>query len=270
MRVPVLSPPGKSARTQPSTSHQPQRPMPSNVPSEAAYHLDPYRKEIEVWVDEEGVDYQHGPFLVFSETICHPHGGGQKGDRGLLHLGPELADKLGCAEQLPILDTRKGERSVLHLLARKLDEEAAAEHLVGTQRLRFSLDWEFRHRQMRLHSTAHLLHCFVERVLDAPVPYPSTSDLQPEFGLNRYDTKQLLDDQQAQEVIRRLNAFTAEGHEISTYPDAEREGFRYWQCGDWVIPCGGTHPENTREIGKVETSLSMKRGRTSLKFWLET
>lgn len=242
--------------------------MPSHIPSEAAYHRDPYRREIEVWVDDMGVDDRHGPFLLFSETICHPHGGGQKGDRGLLQLGDEVAAALGCAAELAIVDTRKDGRGNLHILGAALDEEAAREHLIGARRFRFSLDWAFRHRQMRLHGAAHLLHCFVERVLGRPVAYPKTSDLQPDHGLNRYEERGLLSEAQAVAVAGQMNVFTAEGHQVGTFPDAEQEGFRYWRCAEWTIPCGGTHVKNTSEIGDVAVALSLKRGRTSLTFTL--
>lgn len=235
----------------------------------ATYHEDPYRREIELWVDALGVDERFGPYLLFSETVCHPHGGGQKGDRGTLHLDDAAAGALGCPRELPIVDTRRDGRGNLHVLGAELDEELAREHLVGARQFRFALDWDFRYRQMRLHSAAHLLHCFVERVLGDAVPFPDTSDLQPEFGLNRYEAKELLSEEQAREVERQLNAFSAEGHAISTTADPEQEGFRYWHCEEWTIPCGGTHLRNASEIGAVRVSLSLKRGRTSLIFSLE-
>jgi len=69
-------------------------------------------------------------------------------------------------------------------------------------------------------------------------------------------------------VAGQMNVFTAAGHEIGTFPDAEKEGFRYWRCEEWTIPCGGTHLKNTSEIGEVAVALSLKRGRTGLTFTL--
>ena len=236
------------------------------LPEEPEYHRDPYRTELNVWVDALGTDERFGPYLILSETICHPHGGGQKGDRARLVLDGETAQILGAGEALVLTDTRPDKRGTLHILAEPLDEERAHEALVGAREFRLALDWAFRHRQMRLHSLAHLLHCFVEQVLEREVPHPDTSDLQPEFGLNRYESKGLLDEAQAGEVTRRLNAFTAEGHPIETFPDEQRRGFRYWHCGEWTIPCGGTHLKNTAEMGTAQVKLSLKRGRTSLTF----
>lgn len=259
-------------------------------PTEAAYHRDPYRTEAEVWVDALGVDERFGQYLVLSESLCHPHGGGQKGDRARLVLDEETAralalppeaDRIAAPEAdriaapgpdgagspaLQLVDTRRTERGTLHILAGALEEEQAREVLVGAKEFRLVLDWDFRYRQMRLHSLAHLLHCFIERILGRAVPFPETSDIQPEHGLNRYEVKELLNEEQAAEVVRQLNAFTAEGHPIETYPDEHKEGFRHWRCGEWTIPCGGTHPKATAEIGTAQAKLSLKRGRTSLIF----
>jgi Ser-tRNA(Ala) deacylase AlaX len=235
---------------------------------EAAYHRDPYRSEMDVWVDALGTDERFGQYLILSDTICHPHGGGQKGDRARLLLDAETAGVLGSGEALPLLDTRRDKRGTLHILGTPLAEDKAHEALVGAREFRLSLDWDFRYRQMRLHSLAHLLHCFVERVLEREVPYPETSDLQPDFGLNRYEIRELLSEAQVEAAVWQLNAFTAEGHPIRTFPDAEKEGYRYWQCGEWTIPCGGTHLRDTEEIGNARAALSLKRGRTSLTFSL--
>ena len=242
--------------------------LPETTP---AFYGDFYRREMEVWVDAVVDHEKHGACLVLSETLCHPHGGGQKGDRAQLALTEEEAAALGVTGALAIVDTRREGGTILHRVEGGVFEgtshgAAAREVLVGSRLFPLQLNWDFRHTQMRLHSAAHLLHCFIEGELGGPQDFPGTSDLQPDFGLNRYDRKDFLAEGQFRSVLEKLNAFTAEGHDITTYPDEEREGFRYWKCEEWVIPCGGTHPANTREIGEVEGSLSLKRGRTGMTF----
>lgn len=250
----------------------------SPLATEPRFYEDVYRTELDVWVDAIEADARFGSCLVLGETLCHPHGGGQKGDRATLLLPAEDAAALGLAggeaapaegdAALSIVDTRRVEGRILHVLGTPLDPAAAEGVLVGSHPYRLRLDWGFRWQQMRLHSAAHLLHCFVERVLGHTVRFPETSDLQPDYGLNRYEQKELLTPMQLEEVLRQLNAFNAEGHAIRTDPDPERAGFRHWRCEGWEIPCGGTHPANTREIGPVQAELSLKRGRTSLIFRL--
>ena len=234
------------------------------------FYEDCYRTELEVWVDAFTLSERFGPCLVLSETLCHPHGGGQKGDRAVLTLEGDVAKTLGIGE-VSIVDTRRDGERILHLLDGAAPTASLEEALVGTQPFLLHLEWNFRYHQMRLHSAAHLLHCFVEKVVresggGPPLEFPETSDLQPDFGLNRYARKELLDAAQMERVVAEMNAFAAEGHAIATRPDPQTEGFRYWECAEWVIPCGGTHPRDTSEIGPVEATLSLKRGKTGMTF----
>ena len=236
--------------------------------TEALFYADPYLREADAQVCAVVTDERHGPGLVLDRTVCHPHGGGQKGDRATLVLPSEVATALGLPTRLPLVDTRKGaDGAIVHIPGLPLPEGATAA-LPAAGACRLELDWAFRWRQMRLHSAAHLLHCFVGQVLGTDVAFPETSDLQPDFGLNRYERKDLLDQAQLTAVLSQVNAFTAAGQPITTWPDAERPGFRHWRCGDWVIPCGGTHPADAVEIGPLTADLGLKRGRTSLTFRL--
>ena len=241
--------------------------MDNSHAQEPLFYLEPTCRETEVMVVRIVEDEQFGAGLVFDDTVCHPHGGGQKGDRATLILPPGVAAGAGLPEELVIRDTRRIGPNIVHIPEVPLTEQAM-DVLLDWDELVLRLDWDFRSRQMRLHSTAHLLHCFVEQEVDRTLPYPETSDIQPDYGLNRYGEKDLFSEVQAQAAVTKLNQFLQEGHAISTYPDMEKQGFRYWQCEDWIIPCGGTHPQDTKEIGSVEAEYSSRKGRTSLRFTL--
>src|SRR5918992_3217685 len=85
----------------------------------------------------------NGDAVELNRTVFYPLGGGQAGDTG--RLGPWR-----------VLDTRKGSGgdSVLHIL------EPGAAPAPGT-RLEIQIDWERRHRLMRLHTALHLLGAVV-------------------------------------------------------------------------------------------------------------
>jgi alanyl-tRNA synthetase/misacylated tRNA(Ala) deacylase len=234
-----------------------------------AYHRDPFQRELGAWVDAAGTDERWGPYLILSDTICHPHGGGQKGDRATLRLTPAEASAGKCVEQLPVVDTRRDGERILHILPPEVDIAGLDEALTGEREVTLALDWDFRLRQMRLHSAAHLLHCFVARTVGDDLPDPDVSDLQPGFGLNRYERPEVLTPAQMSQVTEALNAFIAEDHPIRTTADEARPGFRYWHCEEWRIPCGGTHLAATGQIGTVDVTLSLKRGRTSMTFRLD-
>jgi Ser-tRNA(Ala) deacylase AlaX len=56
---------------------------------------------------------------------------------------------------------------------------------------------------------------------------------------------------------------------IGTYPDKTKEGYRYWKYQDSIIPCVGTHVDNTKEIGKINYDYSFKKGHQTIKIILE-
>src|SRR5256885_16647269 len=111
--------------------------------AELLFREDPYLKACDATVVAV-----HGDAIELDRTVFYPLGGGQAGDTG--KIGPRR-----------VLDTRKGPAggdSVLHIL------EPGANATAGTK-LELQLDWERRHRLMRLHTALHLLGA----VVNAPV-----------------------------------------------------------------------------------------------------
>src|SRR5947207_15170230 len=86
----------------------------------------------------------HGDAVELDRTVFYPLGGGQAGDTG----------RIG---HWRVIDTRKGPLpdQVLHVLEPGSNPTAGA-------KLEAQLDWERRHRLMRLHSALHLLGAVVK------------------------------------------------------------------------------------------------------------
>jgi alanyl-tRNA synthetase/misacylated tRNA(Ala) deacylase len=232
--------------------------------SEPAFHDDAYARTASATVAFVAADPKGRPALVLDRTIFHPQGGGQKGDRGRIAFPYEI-DGLGAAAE--IVDTTKKGGDIFHVLG---DAEAGAALMAHcpVEGCTLALDWDFRHRQMRLHSASHLLHCFIERTLGRSLPPPSLSDQSADAGVNRYDIADLIGDDAFRQAAAALNAFLAEGAAITTYPDADKPGYRWWACEEWRIPCGGTHVADAKEVGVVVATVSRKKGRTTTSFTL--
>jgi alanyl-tRNA synthetase len=228
--------------------------------SEMCFYDDVYARELDATVLEYGVDDKFGPFLVLDRTIFHPHGGGQKGDRGRLSFSeqPFVVD---------IVDTR-GEKGsgIKHILAHPFGE--GVESQLSGARVSLGIDWRFRFTQMRLHSTSHLIHIFMERHRGVVLPPPRISDILEDYGLNVYESILDFKPEEMPGIVANLNDFLADGHQIVTFPDPDKPTHRYWQCDHVTIPCGGTHPHNTIEIGPIAANLSVKKGKTKVMFRL--
>src|SRR6201981_299300 len=204
-------------------------------------------------VDERGIR--------LDRTVFYPTGGGQPGDTGVLRLAS------GAEGQ--IIATVKGEGldEVVHVPA-----PGAALPEPGAQ-VTAEIDWERRHRLMRIHSCLHLL-CAV-------VPGAVTGG-QVSDGRGRLDFDVPGSSLDKEAIETRLNALIAEGHpggprwitdeELAAKPELVRTmsvkppsgmgRVRLMEiAGVDLQPCGGTHVRNTAEIGPVAVTKIENKGK---------
>ena len=223
------------------------------------YHNEPYLKEVKTKIsgafEEEGISS-----IQLEENIFHPHGGGQKGDRGIVIMD---------GRELQVCDTQKDKYSdsggVLLVLKEPL---TGAEQLAGKEVV-CKLDWEFRYRQMRLHSAAHLHHCMMEKEHGSSIPHPKTSDIQDGFAFNRY-AEAIITPQLVEAANAEFRKAVEIGAPVIRYPDPEKVGFWWWECLGYKIPCGGTHVADLREIGSLDISFSTKKGNATINIKIMT
>jgi misacylated tRNA(Ala) deacylase len=201
-----------------------------------------------------------GPRVATDRTVFYPTGGGQPGDTG------EIRWPGGHAA---IVDTVKGEApdTVVHVLA-----EGAEPPPPGTA-VELVLDWDRRHRHMRMHTALHLM-CAV-------VPGAVTGG---QIGAERsrldFDVPSGALDRDAIEA--GINALVAADHpvvagsitdaDLAAKPDLVRTmsvrpptgsgTVRTIRIGDVDYqPCGGTHVRSTAEIGGVEVLKIENKGK---------
>jgi misacylated tRNA(Ala) deacylase len=204
-------------------------------------------------VDERGVR--------LDRTVFYPLGGGQLGDTGVLRL----AD----GSTVAIADTLKGATpdDVIHVLA-----AGAAAPALGAA-VTAEIDWERRHRLMRMHSCLHLLCA----VIPGHVTGGQVSDGKGRLDFNLPDAKLDKDHIEAE-----LNRLIAEDHavhsrwitddELTAHPELVRTmsvkppmglgRVRLLEIdGVDLQPCGGTHITHTGEIGSVEVVKIESKGK---------
>jgi misacylated tRNA(Ala) deacylase len=194
-------------------------------------------------------------------TVFYPTGGGQPGDTGAL--------RLGSGARIAIIDTVKGEapNEVIHVPAPGADlPETGAE-------VTAEIDWERRHRLMRMHTCLHLL-CAV-------VPGAVTGG-QVSDGRGRLDFDVPGANLDRGAIAAGLNELIAAGHvvaprwigddELAARPELVRTmsvkpltgagRVRLIEiAGVDLQPCGGTHIRNTAEIGPVAIAKIESKGR---------
>lgn len=239
--------------------------MKVRIPTELSFYGDTSKLSMDAFIDDICIHEKFGPYVILSKTLFYPQGGGQKGDIGHIEIDSDIASKCNLPTTIKVTGTKKDAGFVLHLIDTDYDQQKCDEHLVGNK-ISMSIDWDFRLKQMRLHSIAHLIHFFTEKVHGKELPYPISSDLQDGFGINRYAKPDLVPNESSEEIKKMLFDFNNEEHEITTFPHKEKDGFRYWQCSDYVVPCGGAHLTNTSQIDDFSVIVSTKKGKTSVRF----
>jgi misacylated tRNA(Ala) deacylase len=212
---------------------------------------------------EASVIAVHGDAIELDRTVFYPLGGGQAGDTG----------KIGAWR---VLDTRKGPLpdQVLHIL------EPGASAPAGSK-VELQLDWERRHRLMRLHTALHLLGAVVK----APVTGGRINDDKAHLDFD-IEMERLVKDA----IEAQLNELVSAG--VATRPtwitdtelDARPELVKTMSVapprgegrvrlleipGIDLQACGGTHVANIAEIGSLKVIRIRSEGKRNKRVTLE-
>jgi misacylated tRNA(Ala) deacylase len=202
-----------------------------------------------------------GRGITFDRTVFYPVGGGQPGDTGVL--------RLSSGQSVMIVDTVKGEApdKVIHVPAPGSALPEPGAELVA------EIDWNRRHRLMRMHTCLHLL-CSV-------VPGAVTGG-QVSDGRGRLDFDVPGSSLDKEAIAHRLNTLITEGHpvgprwitdeELAAQPELVRTmsvkppsgtgRVRLMEIGGVDLqPCGGTHVRNTAEIGPITVTKIENKGK---------
>lgn len=210
---------------------------------------DPYRREARARVrslTEEGG-------IVLDQSLFYPTGGGQPGDSGWIDWD---------GKRMPIATTVKGPGEDIVLVPSEpmaLPPEGA--HVVQ------SLDWDRRHRHMRVHTALHLLSAVLpygvtggqitasHGRLDFDMPDVPVDPTTIEMALN----DQIARDWRVSDGMITSAELDASPHLIKTMavkPPRGRGDIRLVKIGEDgdlvdLQPCGGIHVARTGEIGAL-------------------
>ena len=229
--------------------------------TDALFREDAYLKSCDAVVtavDERGIR--------LDRTVFYPTGGGQPGDVGRLRM----AD----GSVIEIRDTVKGTQpgEIVHVPA-----EGAPALTVGTS-VTAELDWERRHRLMRMHTCLHLL----SSIVSGEVTGGQVSDGKGRLDFNLPDGSPDKD-----KITEELNRLITEDHptgtrwitddEMAARPELVRTMSVKPPMGQGRVrlleidgvdlqPCGGTHVAGTGEIGAVECVKIENKGKMNRRF----
>jgi misacylated tRNA(Ala) deacylase len=196
-----------------------------------------------VAVSERGIE--------LDRTLFYPLGGGQAGDSG------SLTRQNG--ERIAISDTRKGEAPgrIVHLVS------GGVPPLKPGETVTLALDWERRHRLMRLHTALHLMSCVVVAPVTGGNIVPDKARLDFDIELSQLSAEHI--ERATNELIARAlptetiwisdQELDAQPELVKTMSVAPPRGAGQVRLlkipGIDLQPCGGTHVANIGEIGGI-------------------
>ncbi|WP_298975541.1 alanyl-tRNA editing protein [uncultured Roseobacter sp.] len=208
--------------------------------------------------------------IVLDRTVFYPAGGGQPGDSGILTWQDHA---------LTVATTVKGPADTIVLVP----ADAEVLPAIG-QEIAQRLDWDRRHRHMRVHTALHLL--------SVAIPFGVTGGaISAQHGRLDFNMADPLDDKDA--VEKTLNDMVATDArvceswiteaELDAQPDLVKTmsvqpprgagRIRLIRIGDEATPldlqpCGGTHVARLGEIGAVRLGKTEKKGRMNRRVYL--
>lgn len=208
--------------------------------------------------------------VVLDQSLFYPTGGGQPGDSGWLHWDNT---------QLPIATSVKAQGDSIALVP----SEAAGLPPIGAK-VTQKLDWDRRHKHMRVHTALHLL--------SVVVPFGVTGgQISATHGRLDFDMPDAPEDRD--EIEQALNGYVSmdapvsegwiSGAELDANPQLVKtmavkppKGagdvrlVRIGEENNWIDlqPCGGTHVARTGEIGALRLGKIEKKGRMNRRVYV--
>jgi misacylated tRNA(Ala) deacylase len=203
-------------------------------------------------------------FVVFEQTIFYPGGGGQPCDRGIIKQGDEIYE---------VLNVKKIDGKIIHEIDRQLYDTK--------QTVIMQIDWSWRFQNMRYHTLLHVIAGYLYEHYSA---LATSSQIEKEQArLEMVFSPEEIENipfEQLEQVIKKL---LAEPHKVYTKTISRREAEQKESTIKTVInllpatlneirivrindideqACGGTHVNNTAEIGEFSITKIQNKGAT--------
>ncbi len=207
--------------------------------------------------------------IRLDRTLFYATSGGQPGDTGTLKV---------ANENFKVVTTRKGDGpdDILHVL-----EDGAPLPAIGAE-VSGEINWETRHKYMRMHTSMHLMCSLIEGYATGGQIGAEKSRVDFDVPAGTYDKETLTE--QINELIKadypvisgwiseeELEANPQLIRTMSVKPPSGAGKVRTIRIGteekriDYQ-PCGGTHVKSTGEIGPIRISKIENKGKQNRRF----
>jgi alanyl-tRNA synthetase len=197
--------------------------------------------------------------IITDRTVAFAEGGGQIGD-----IGQIIKDNI----KIPFFDTIKGIGTPLVIqdfpliqintpIIHKISPNDADKFLIG-DKVAIEIDILHRIKTTIHHSAIHLALMAAKKYRPDITEYIKGCSITTDSARLDFASQDRFSDIDMEninvEVMRMIDA----NMPIETFKHNGIEDAWDWKCGDFVIPCGGTHADKTSQIGKVTVKRKTK------------
>ncbi|NSW53857.1 MAG: alanyl-tRNA editing protein [Anaerolineae bacterium] len=231
------------------------------------YQTDSYLKQFSAMIT--AVD-ANAHAVVLDQTAFYPGGGGQPCDFGALHCNSTM---------LPVVKVKKSGADILHFLSPENSLPAVGSAVQG------ELDWERRYQLMRTHTAMHILCGVVWRDYGASV---TGGDMDPLQGRMDFEFEHF-SGELAGTIEAAINAEVTAARDLRVkilprdeafaIPDLIRTKINLLPPGIPEVRTveiigldlqadGGTHVQNTREVGYIRVVDYKSKGRINKRIYV--
>jgi len=207
-----------------------------------------------------------GDFVILDCSIFFPTGGGAPCDTGKIACGEKSAD---------VVEVSKKDGRIFHKLSSPMFSVGGSVHC--------PLDWESRHRIMRMHTCSHVLGAIMyEKGCQVTGNQLGTTQTRFDFDCPTGSEKAMFED-----AVAQLNKALSQTVEVKTYPLPREEAFKIpgvVKLADKLPPsvsvlrivevvgmdiqaCGGMHVRNLSEIGQAKIEKIENKGATKKRLY---
>ncbi len=236
--------------------------------TELLYQIDSYLNKFEATV--EGID-EENQGVILNRTAFYPGGGGQPPDQGVLVAG---------GKRLPVTRARRIGPAIVHILDPGAPLPALGDRVEG------EIDWDLRYRLMRTHTAMHILCGVIFRDYGASVTGgnmdPLNGRMDFEFETMQKELVHEIEEAINREVsnarpvsvdiLSRAEAFKIPDlirTKINLLPEGIEEVRVVEIAGLDLQADGGTHVNNTSEVGRIRVTDYKSKGKINKRIYVE-
>ena len=229
------------------------------------YMEDNYLREFKATVKS----VNEGRFIILDNTAFYPNSGGQPHDTGKI-----IAEN---GDEYNVVYVGKFSGSISH--------EVDKEGLKPGDKIKGIIDWNRRYKLMRYHTAAHVVSAVIHNKTGALITGNQKSEEKAriDFNLDEFDKeKMFLDAEEANKYLREnipVKKYFISKEELMKDPSLIKlkdkmppnvEQFRIIEIeGIDKQPCGGTHVNNLKEIGKIRFTKAENKGKNNRRIYFE-